>query len=70
MQHVYLKSGVMIKFSPEKCRFEFNERGYFVGDVYIITPYSRNGISNGEKVSSLVESFTFHLDEISCHWLE
>ena len=70
MQHVFLKSGVLIKFSPENCPFSFNERGYFVGDVYVTTPYCRNGMDNGTKIASKVESFTFHLDEISCHWVE
>jgi hypothetical protein len=62
MQYVFLKSGVEIKFNPEKVQFSFNEKGYFVGDVALISP-NHAGYSN-------VESFTFHIDEISCHWVK
>jgi hypothetical protein len=62
MQHVFLKSGVEIRFNPEKCEFCFNDRGYFVGDVGVRRS-SNNTFHN-------VESFTFHIDEMSCHWME
>lgn len=62
MQHVFLKSGVEIRFYPERCEFIFNQKGYFVGDVGIRIS-SKNTFHN-------VESFTFHMDEMSCHWME
>jgi hypothetical protein len=61
MQYVFLKSGVIIRFNPEKCEFSFNQRGYFAGDVGLMLP--------GETGYHNVESFTFNMDEISCHWV-
>jgi len=59
MQYVFLKSGIEIRFNPERCEFSFNDRGYFVGDV---------GLARGSAYIN-VESFTFHMDDISCHWI-
>ena len=61
MQYVFLKSGVLIIFNLENCKFTFNEAGYFVGNVDILVP--------SESVTEVVESFTFHIDEMSCHWI-
>ena len=61
MQYVFLKSGVEIRFNPENVEFSFNQRGYFVGDVGLRLP-NHPGYTN-------VESFTFHMDEMSCHWV-
>jgi hypothetical protein len=62
MQHVFLRSGIEIKFDLERCEFSFNEKGYFEGDVSVKTS-SMSGFTN-------VQKFTFHLDEISCHWIK
>jgi len=59
MHYVILKSGVEIRLNPEVCQFSFNERGYFVGDVEL---------ARGPKYVD-VANFTFHMDEISCHWI-
>lgn len=62
MQYVMLKSGLTIRFYPEKVQFSFNEKGWFVGDVGLrLLP---------ETGFRPVESFTFHKDEISAHWME
>ncbi len=62
MQYVFLKSGVEIRFNPDNYAFSFNENGYFVGDVVVRTSFQPHFHS--------VESFTFHMDEMSCHWVE
>ena len=59
MHYVFLKSGIEIRFNPEECQFSFNERGYFVGDVEL---------ARGPKYV-YVDMLTFHMDEISCHWI-
>lgn len=66
MQYVLLKSGVLIRFHNENCPFEFNDKRYFSGDVGIKLPNSNPERDFFHKV----ESFTFHYDEMSCHWVE
>jgi hypothetical protein len=61
MQYILLKSRALIRFNPNKCPFVFNEYGYFVGDV------SLNSKGAG---SPAVKSFTFHISEMSCHWVQ
>jgi hypothetical protein len=59
IHYVFLKSGVEIRFNPVDFKSLFNERGYFVGDVEL---------ARGSKYVD-VAMFTFHMDEISCHWI-
>lgn len=63
MQHVMLKSGVLIAFEMNKVPFTFNEEGFFVNDVYLSLD------CNTDKFRK-VESFTFHISEMSCHWVK
>ena len=70
MQHVLLKSGAIIRFNSDLIEFNFNSLGYFVGDVWLhLSQLQRKDV---HTLSSFVkvESFTFHMDEISCHWVE
>jgi hypothetical protein len=62
MRYVFLKSGIEIRFNPMSMDFKssFDERGYFVEDVEL---------ARGSKYVD-VANFTFHMDEISCHWIE
>ena len=59
MQYVFLKSGVEIRLNSVDFKSSFNERGYFVEDVEL---------ARGSKYVD-VANFTFHIDEISCHWI-
>jgi len=69
MQYVMLKSGAIIRFNTEKVELDFNEDGYFVGDVGLhLSQTQREGASNLTSFIP-VESFTFHETEMSCHWL-
>ena len=60
MQYVFLKSGIEIRFNPVDFKSSFDERGYFVEDVELAR----------ESKYVDVAMFTFHMDEISCHWIE
>lgn len=61
-RNVMLKSGAIFAFDINYTEFSFNEKGYFVGDGLL----SPRGYSDG---FSEVKEFTFHMNEISCHWL-
>ena len=70
MQYIALRSGLIIRFDEAKVTFEFNQKGYFVGDVALHNPETQR--PGGGYLTSFrsVESFTFHMDEISAHWVE
>jgi hypothetical protein len=70
MQFILLKSGPIIRFNPDYCEFSFNQNGYFVGDVQLHLPQTQRQDERNLTSFFKVESFTFHMDEISCHWVD
>jgi hypothetical protein len=70
MQHILLKSGAIIRFNFDLIEFSFTPLGYFVGDVWLHLPQTQRKDVNTLSSFVKVESFTFHMDEMSCHWVE
>jgi hypothetical protein len=70
MQHILLKSGAIIRFNSDLIKFLFNPLGYFVGDVWLHLPQTQRKDVNTLSSFLKVKSFTFHTDEMSCHWVE
>jgi hypothetical protein len=68
--YVALKSGIIIRFNPEKASFGFNHEGYFSADVAMHLPQTQRPGETEITSFKDVQSFTFHKSEMSCQWAE